>query len=376
MSNFYIICLKYAPGNWQHIKSFAYCLQDKNYNVRLILSKKFHWMNKEYSDVTDYPTSSYSLRSIMGDTLLFLCCKWYFFIKIFRKSKPDMILFVMWHPLNYLLAKIIKVVHPKCRIYIWMHEPYKVDKSEYRQKFLVFTLIEYLQKMILPLIDITILHSDRALRAFKMRYPDYKGQVKVIPLLFQDECNLEISETRYFDITFIGNAVKAKGIDYFFDLLRINNDLGLGLKFQLVTSSNITKYLSKVNHKCLESLELINKPSISDEKIREACAKSFSVLAPYRETTQSGVVPVAFMCGTPVIVTDIDGLRENIYNEFNGMLISKNFACEDVISSLSFIKENFIQFSMNARKTFEEHWSDQNWDKFYSWLMNLQGTAE
>jgi len=371
MKSVLIICLKYAPGNWQHMKSFAYCLKERGYNVHFIISQNFQWMNIDFSDMADYLASSKSFLTILLDVFLFFLWRWYSFIKIFRKYKPRVILFVMWHPLNYFLAKILKTLYPNTQTCYWMHEPYKVDKSEYKEKLIAFNAIEYLQQMLLPFIDIVILHSNRALNAFNIRYSNYKGKIKLIPLLFKDECKIKDVSSRMFDITFIGNAARAKGIDDFFEIVKKNRELNLGLRLQLVTPSKIDRYLSELDCWPDSLLKVINKPRISDDEIREACAKSLTIIAPYRETTQSGVVPVAFMCGTPVIATDIEGLREYVIDKVNGMLISKDFSLENVISVLKYVKENFSELSQNARKSYEETWAEWNFDKYYEWLIEL-----
>jgi glycosyltransferase involved in cell wall biosynthesis len=252
-----------------------------------------------------------------------------------------------------------------------MHEPYKEDKSQYKRKALAITAMEYVQEKLLPLIDVVILHSRRGNNAFRIRYPDFKGVVKLIPLGYRDECKMKQHESRIYDITFFGGAVKAKGIDDFFEFLKKSQELNSGLKFQLVTPSRIDRYLSRLGPNWEKWLKVVNKPTISDEEIREACAKTYAVIASYRETTQSGAIPVAFMNGTPVIATDIEGLYEYITDKVNGVYIPKNFSYSDVVSALNYIKANFSEMSKNARKSFVEIWSDGNWDKYYGWLVEM-----
>lgn len=369
---FYIICLKYGPGHWQHMKSFASCLHNRNYNIRFILSRTFKWMNKEFTDDTSYLTASRkSFLSVLGDVIIFSVFRWFSFVRILKKYEVSAVLFALWHPLNFFVAKIIKKIHPEVKILYWMHEPYKEDKSDHKGKELAFTIIEYLQEVLLPLVDIVILHSMRAFNAFKFRYPHYKGEVRVIPLGYKDECKPESAASRAFDITFIGNAAKAKGIDAFFEIVKKNMEIGAGLALQLVTSSRIDTYLNGLQAGWEKYLKVINKPAISDDEMREACAISYSVITPYKETTQSGVIPVAFMNGTPVIGTDIEGLHEYITDKINGVYIPKNFSYSDVASALNYIKANFSEMSQNARKSFQEIWSDRNWDKYYAWLIQL-----
>ncbi len=363
-----IICLKYAPGNWQHMYSFVNSLRKSNNNVRLLISKYFIWMNKEYSNMTDYVTTSSAFANILKDIIIFFLYKWNYYANYFERYKPMIVLFVMWHPLNYYLAKIVKRLSPETKICCWMHEPYKTDKSQYRNKIFQILAIEYLQSMYVPMIDVVILHSQRALESFNLKYPQYRGKVKVIPLLFADECKKSTSAAREYDITFIGNAVKAKGIEGLFRLIKYNHELNMGLKIQLVTSSHIHYYLGNLVSGYEKYLAVINKPYISDGEIREACKRSYSVIVPYKETTQSGVVPVAFMCGTPVIGTDVEGLTECITDKKDGMIIPVDYSCKDVDYAVKYIKSNFYRLSQNARKKYKDTWDDSNWNKYYNWL--------
>ena len=352
------------------MKSFASCLKEKGWSISFIMSGKFKWMNKDFSDIVYYLTLSKSFLSMLCDMFLFFVYKWIIFQKILRKHNPDVIVFVMWHPLNYFLARIARKVSPCSQILIWLHEPCKVDKSAYKEKALAYRIIEYIQQILLPLTDVVILHSNRALAAFRFRYPDYKGKMRIIPLLFRDEYNAKSLNSRVFDITFIGNAAKSKGIDNFFDLARKNQELNLGLRLQIVTSSKIDVYLNELNCEGGKFLKVVRKSRVSDEEIREACAESFTVCAFYKEVTQSGVIPVAFMCGTPVIGTNIEGLNECIIDKFNGSLLPENFSYKDVISALTYAKENFSKLSKNARESYEAIWSERNFEKHYGWLLN------
>lgn len=371
MGDIFIVCLKYTPANWQHMDSFASCLEKQGQKARFVLSEQFRWMNEKYASQSDYLSSSRSFFDMLKDTVLFFLYKWYFFVRIVKKNKPRLVLFVMWHPLNVILAKIVKNLYPQCHACTWMHEPYKLDKSEYRNKIIAFKIIEYLQELLLKYLDTVILHSRLAFEGFNIRYPSYRGKTKIIPLLFRDTFVKELPCPRVFDFTFIGFAVKPKGIDTFFAIVKKNMELNLGLKFQIVTSSNIKKYLRKLDKNWGNCLEVFSENNIGDNEIRRAYSRSYIVSALYKDTTQSAVVPLAFMHATPVLATDIAGLRECVKDKVNGVILQKNFTEENVIQAIRYIKENFSDLSKNARASFEETWSDKNFTKYYSWVAEI-----
>jgi len=49
--------------------------------------------------------------------------------------------------------------------------------------------------------------------------------------------------------------------------------------------------------------------------------RSAAVVLPYIESSQSGVAAIAYAMGTPVIASDIGGLREIIRHEEDGLLV-------------------------------------------------------
>jgi len=366
--NCVISCLKYGPGNWQHMRSFAQRLIAAGWNVKFILSHRFAWMNNLFDDV-HYCTTSNRALSILSDTLKFLLAPACGPAKVLDQYPFRTLLFVSWHPLNFFVARTLKKRRPDVRIVAWMHEPYKEQKSAHTGKILAFILIEYLQQAMLPFLDVVVVHSPRAFRAFQKRYPQFQGELRQVPLTIMDECpECDPTEARAFDLTFVGNAAPAKGIDAFYELVDYVCQRNLDLRLQLVTSSRIEKRLARLAAGWEKCLHVISSAQLTDESIRQACRNSVTVFLPYRETTQSGVLPVAFMCGTPVIATDIDGLSEYIRDKGNGIVLPLHFSFEDITHSLEHIKANFSQFSGQARQSFSEIWSDKNWEKYYDWF--------
>lgn len=75
----------------------------------------------------------------------------------------------------------------------------------------------------------------------------------------------------------------------------------------------------------IDSLGLTGRVTIIDaylpeQEIRELLASHHVVVAPYRSATQSGIVPLAFASGRPVIATRVGGLEEALIDGVNGVL--------------------------------------------------------
>ena len=60
---------------------------------------------------------------------------------------------------------------------------------------------------------------------------------------------------------------------------------------------------------------------IQSEDVVSLFQRSAAVILPYIEASQSGVAPIAYAMGTPVIASEIGGLAEMIYSEQDGLLV-------------------------------------------------------
>lgn len=60
----------------------------------------------------------------------------------------------------------------------------------------------------------------------------------------------------------------------------------------------------------------------SDERVDELLASHHVLVGPYRTATQSGVVPLAHAAARPAVVTDVGGLREQVRDGVDGVVVS------------------------------------------------------
>jgi len=109
---FYIVSLRYAPGNWQHMQSFADRLLSQGYPVRFLMSSGYSWMNGDYRNITNYSPVSNSVSEMLRSVLLFFVNDRRSYYVLFKNYSPSGLLLVMWHPLNFLLARMVKSLYP------------------------------------------------------------------------------------------------------------------------------------------------------------------------------------------------------------------------------------------------------------------------
>jgi glycosyltransferase involved in cell wall biosynthesis len=61
---------------------------------------------------------------------------------------------------------------------------------------------------------------------------------------------------------------------------------------------------------------------VADDQLASEVASAHALVLPYREASQSGVVPIALAHGIPVVVTAVGGLPGQIDHGRNGLIVS------------------------------------------------------
>jgi len=104
----------------------------------------------------------------------------------------------------------------------------------------------------------------------------------------------------------------------------------------------------------------------SNDQINKYYEESFCIYNMYRRTTQSGVLPKAFMFGVPVLASDIGSFPEFVEDGENGFIV-KNRDEGPIYNKLKIIRENIYSFSMQARRSFE---------RYFYWKNNINMVKE
>jgi glycosyltransferase involved in cell wall biosynthesis len=362
--NVAIISLRYAPGNWQHMLSFCSELEKRGNNVDFILADEFKpFVNEEKLKnkvfFAGYSKKMKAIASNMINSIKFISTA-----KMIA-SNYNRALFVIWHPLNFYLMALIKHFNNNFNISLWLHEPYKEDKSKYGDKRYNFYITEFIQGLSYNYVDNFVLHSRHALNLFeKYVNPQLKRKsynVYLVPLQYRNKSEgiLDKFERTYF--SYIGNVAYAKGFDIFIELIKRIKDC----QFNLTTSSEIN-----IDLKPLRNLTVINKIILKDEEIAASLCKSIATVCLYRDSTQSGVIPFSFMCGTPVLVTNLSAFEEYVQDRDNCIVIKDINNFDEIQEGLNYIRSNFKPMHKNCIETFNKFFNDNNFDKYYGWFIN------
>ncbi|MDB2457382.1 glycosyltransferase, partial [Flavobacteriaceae bacterium] len=154
-------------------------------------------------------------------------------------------------------------------------------------------------------------------------------------------------------ILFFGLIRSYKGLDLLIEAFKYLNKSNQVIKLLIVGEfyEDETQY-----KKLIQKLNLTNQIEITNEFVSFELARDYFcaadlVVQPYKTATQSGVTPVGYFYETPLIVTDLEGLKAPIIKDKSGKVSSKN--PKDIAEAITELiqKENLELAQKNIRKS-------------------------
>ena len=363
----YVVSAKFAPGLMKEFGLLGDSLARRGVHVRYLLAGRYESMGWDRPD-THYVAAPSGRGNIVLDTIRWMSGKKV--DQLFAESPPVVLYFYNTHPLNPLLAGMVKRRFSRASVIVHLHDPFKPDKAPYGRKGAWrIRIVEFVQKLTAMQADHAVFPSEYSLALFRTHYKRFSGGTHVAPLLIPDRSDDPVRPRIWFSM--VGRMQRATGHETFRDLVNHVAEKSLGYKFALVCCDDLSRYLSKVTAPGRRLLTVINKPVIEDSVIDMVVKRSYATFRLATEVTQSGVVPVAYMNRTPVIVRDIPGLHQHVRHKHDGYLVPADCLPVHLLEAMEHVKTNFARLSDNARHSYEETWSEANWDSCYGWLMQL-----
>ena len=279
--------------------------------------------------------------------------------KAFEKEKPSHVYLHNYHLLNHSIAKACRK-HGGKFIY-HAHEPHAENKRAHGgfHHYWLY-LNEYMISRLLRKADVAVVSSKEGSRLFDKAYPWFQGRKMEVPLMYEDAVeNLSYAEERKY-LTFVGPPVPAKGPEIFLSIVDYAAEHGLDWAFLLVSREKIAdrRFLDKDN------LLIYHKERISDEEYGTLMQKSLAVLTPYKRETQSSVVLVSYMYGTPVVSSNVGGLPEFVSCGRTGYVVDEAAPVEEWVEAIGQTLKDEQAMSANCRRYFVENFSGKNWGKY------------
>ena len=332
---------RFNPGHLSHLLANARMLGDAGYAVAFRWHRRFATM----LSANDTPVP----EALAG---------------VLQMSRGDV--YVLWFPslVGFLDILLLRVLLRPVRVVYVFHEPYTSYRS-YRtsgfsrlKTFKVY-LIHLISSATVWFSDAVILPSKNALEAFTLRYGETGKSIQVVPLMFDDEAAVDVpalAERRF--ISYIGTVAEDHAFDRFVDFAEQAVKAGLvgGLRFLLATRSVLDAETERRLAPFVASgqMQIQSGRPLSNAEINAAFASSAVVWNAYRRSMQSGVLPKAYMFGTPVLVSDAN-TSEFFENGQHGVQVSTSYDPAELAAAVATITGDFERFSAACREAFFQH---------------------
>lgn len=216
-------------------------------------------------------------------------------------------------------------------------------------------------KRVLTKTDRIILLSDNSLTQFKARFPDHFHKATMIPLGAHVPVAKSIAPPEFDGLDlhnyylFFGRIGKYKGI---IRLLRAYQALTVEKPSLVIAGSGELQPEEKKIAVSNQNVILINR-YIEDGEMLYLINNALTVVLPYIEATQSGVLPIAYYHKVPVIASNIAGLIEFVRDGVTGMLFDDDQQLSNALIRICNLEyRNYL--GDGAHKFYQEHlnWSN------------------
>lgn len=325
--------LKFSPGHLSHIIAYAKLFSEMGNDTKLWLHEDYKKLIKDYQfPVLWYPEN--------------IC------------RNANIILFANVSTKNHIFARNFK--KEGTRIIYLYHEPWDGFKQYLKEgvkQTIKATVAHYFSIRLLQLSDLVIVPSKYAFELYKNTDIKYNTNVIVIPLLFDNEMSREIDPSKKTYLSYVGHAVKGHAFDVFIDFVKYIYKNHFQVKVEIATRTDLTNLLERDRLLSLMVTEgvlrIAHGRPLTNEEINEAYERSFCVWNIYRRSTQSGVLPKAFMFGTPVLASNIGSFPEYVRNGENGFLVERNYTFDELLDLVVKTKQDIQRMAKSCRETFE-----------------------
>ncbi len=172
--------------------------------------------------------------------------------------------------------------------------------------------------------------------------------------------NLNLPSKKY--ILFIGLIRKYKGVESLIKAFHYVSKEHKNLRLIIAGEfyDDITIYKKLIKRKGIEDIVIIDDNFLESSKIRDYICVSDIVVQPYKKASQSGITPVAYFYDKPLVVSNIEGLKEIIIEDQSGEIFDETPANLAIAIKSSINPESNKNYSNNIAKSKVKY----SWSRF------------
>jgi len=331
-----IVSRNFNPGHYSHLVANYKLLSDNHINTFM------------------YHHTSFNKMSVIENERVFN--------NIFElKALGKIDLAIFWFPSlkNIIDIILLRLFYRTHIIYIF-HEPLESVNSYLAAGFgflrtFRILLVGSVSYFFVLMSDKIVLPSKKAFETFESKYLHTNKDYELIPLLFDDEAaHINTGNQRPF-ISYIGTIAEDHAFDEYvkFVVHAIINNCFPKYKFLVATKSTVPLAQRNALLPHIESGAVVLEEGrpMSNEKINYYYNNSIVVWNAYRRSMQSGVLPKAYMFGTPLLVSSCNS-SEYFDNRKHGVSVSEKYDVEELKKAVVDIVTHFEKYSKCCRDKF------------------------
>lgn len=346
-----IVSLRYNPAHVQHLIAYAKLVQELGSEPFFLLDPGYSQFPElgELAQVFD-PDSQFSSFGFTH-ALIYNASTANRMVATALKENGTKILYVLHEPQQPILD------------FLWAEGPKIGIKGIVAHRYSV---------PVIKIADVVLLASRFGLKVYNDSDRKHNASCAYFPLIYDDEAPRDVGsllpDKHYFG--FMGGLCRAHGFDHFVRFMRSELLRGSDLRFLIASRHPLPADVKNdpVVKKNPDKLKLMCGRPLSSDEINLAYAESFCIWNIYRRSTQSGVLPKAFMFGTPVLASSSGSFPEFVKDGVNGKF-GEGQDHDAIGRSLSDVRANQENFAFNCRRTFnEEFFYKANLSRFDSLL--------
>ena len=201
-----------------------------------------------------------------------------------------------------------------------VHDPHQHPGLRFSRKIYQ----DMMQKVFVDRADEIIVHSELLKKHMIERYRKAPQNIHVLPhgdfaIMKRWDTGYGHSDTRLKRILFFGAVRPNKGLDY---LLKAEPIIREALDdYEIVVAGRCDEWAT---YECLLTkgarVTVVNE-FISNEDVPKYFNEASVVVLPYLSATQSGIIPLAYTFGTPVVATRVGAIPEVVMDGVTGLLV-------------------------------------------------------
>ena len=357
---------------WNHGQAIGEPIASTGHPTRYLFTDEYSWLIGNHREDVDLLLTTPSFNAIRESNHYHFGAGADCIREIFNQNSPSVLLFININPLaDKAIMHFARKANPDVRVIYFLHEPFTNDKLVYGvRRALLLTLFELVIYWIVNRTDGIILPSWNAAEAFSHRYrKKFHGETCIIALPFIDKACTKVQKRKY--ITFVGHVrhKHQKGVDYFIEMIEESAKRQDEKLFQLVSSNRVDDLYASLSPAAQKRLHIVNSERLTDEEISKSLRDSIAVVLLQRRVMQSGVLPMAYMNGTPVIVSDLPGFTQFGEHEKTGIVLSLESSLEERFNSVEKIHRNIDKMSVACRRYYEDTFDSRQVRMHVDWII-------